>query len=1218
MNQFVCRAVFALLLCCGAGAAQAQCVSLNAVDVPYTENFNSLATSGTDNVLTIPGLQLLEAGGGARDNELYAADNGVSNTGDTYSYGTTDSSDRALGALQSGSLIATSGACFVNNTGAAIESVDVAYTGEQWRLGTADRADRIDVQYSLDATDPATGTWTDVPTLVFSTPNTAAPTGAKDGNAAENRTALSANIGGLSIASGATFWIRWIDVNGSGADDGLAVDDFSLIPHGEGGGGEPVLSISDTGAAEGDSGLSPFFFVVSLNQPAGPGGVSYSIVSSDGTATENGADSDYAMLSGGGFIPEGQTSQTQQVLVRGDTTPEDNETFFVTLSNPEGAVLGDAQGVGTINNDDVILTPIGAVQGSGQMSPLVGDTVFVEGIVTGRKSNGFFVQSADGEGDGNDATSDGVFVFTGSAPPAAAAVGNRVQTSGTVVEFIPSADPGQLPLTELGGAVTVTLLTIGNDLPAPVQLSAELPAPDGALDQLERLEGMRVTAASFTVVAPTGGSTNEPNATGTTNGIFNVVVTGTPRPFREPGIQFPDQPPAGTIPPIPQWDFNPELLTVVSRALGGPALDVVVGSQIEFLTGPLDYGFRRYTIDPDPMSVPSISPPPPPLAARLPTADEFTVASYNMERFFDTVADPDVDDPVLTPTAFANRLNKASLAIRDYLNTPDVLGVVEMENLTTLQAVADKVNADAVTAGQPDPQYVAYLFEGNDVGGIDVGFLVKTGEVAAGVDRVEVVEVTQLGLDETWTEPDGDTALLNDRPPLQLDAVVHYADGREFPITAIVVHQRSLNGAEDADANGERVRAKRQRQAEYLAEQIDALQTADPDRAITVLGDFNAFEFNDGLTDAMNVVTGTPTPDNETAVAGDGVDLVDPDLLNLYIEEPADQRYSFVFDGNAQSLDHILINQALGAAAADVTLDHARINADYPEVNRNDANSPSRLSDHDPAIVYIATAVADLSVVVEADPADVDVGGTMTFTTTVANAGPDDAEFPGIGFAADAELPDLALDAPDGVTCDVPTIGGGTTTVACTTDVLADGDSIVLLVTATAPVAAAGETVTLTAAASSQTPDLVPGNDSASAAVAVAATADLQMQIEGPEQIPRGDSGFYNVWLDNAGPASASSMVVDLVVRLRPGLVTMTTDETFWTCELLPSTVYHTRCTANEMLPAGEDIGFGIGVETAGRLVPPRFTVSARVQSANDDPVPANDRDEVQVSLTRP
>ena len=140
------------------------------------------------------------------------------------------------------------------------------------------------------------------------------------------------------------------------------------------------------------------------------------------------------------------------------------------------------------------------------------------------------------------------------------------------------------------------------------------------------------------------------------------------------------------------------------------------------------------------------------------------------------------------------------------------------------------------------------------------------------------------------------------------------ADGRTFPITVIVVHQRSLNGAEEDSAGGVRVRAKRQRQAEYLANLIQALQTADPDRNITVLGDFNAFEFNDGYVDAMNVVTGTPTPDNQTAVAGDGVDLVDPDLMNLFVEEPADQRYSFVFDGNAQSLDHVLINQALGAA----------------------------------------------------------------------------------------------------------------------------------------------------------------------------------------------------------------------------------------------------------------------------------------------------------------
>jgi hypothetical protein len=572
---------------------------------------------------------------------------------------------------------------------------------------------------------------------------------------------------------------------------------------------------------------------------------------------------------------------------------------------------------------------------------------------------------------------------------------------------------------------------------------------------------------------------------------------------------------------------------------------------------------------------------------------------------------------VLTPAAFANRLNKASLAIRNYLNTPDIVGVVEMENLATLQAVADKINADAVAADQPDPQYVAYLQEGNDVGGIDVGFLVKSAEVAAGIDRVEVIAVTQLGLDETWTEPDGDTALLNDRPPLQLDAVVHYADGREFPITAIVVHQRSLNGAEDATVDGERVRAKRQRQAEYLAGQIQAMQAADSDRRITVLGDFNAFEFNDGLVDAMNVVTGTPTPDPETAVVGDGVDLVNPDLLNLYIEEPADQRYSFVFDGNAQSLDHILVNEALGVAAADVTLDHARINADYPEVNRNEANSPSRLSDHDPAIAYIATAVADLSVVVEADPTDVDVGETMSFTATVANAGPDDAEFPGVGFAVDAELPDLAVDAPAGWTCGTPTVDSGETSVACDADQLADAAASQFTITATAPADEAGQAIALTAAVTSQTPDLVPGNDSDSASTTVSGVADLFTSIEGPTEFDRSTAVTYMITVASFGPSAAEDPVLHVTANV-PAARALLFQAENWNCEAQPGAGFHEVCVPEDGTLAGDAFEvFFLRIAADGKLIPPKFTIRTRIESATDDPAMANNTATLTSRLVR-
>src|SRR3546814_4634669 len=86
---------------------------------------------------------------------------------------------------------------------------------------------------------------------------------------------------------------------------------------------------------------------------------------------------------------------------------------------------------------------------------------------------------------------------------------------------------------------------------------------------------------------------------------------------------------------------------------------------------------------------------------------------------------------------------------------------------------------------QPDPQYAAYLEEGNDVGGIDVGYLVSTAEVGAGIPRVQVLGVTQEGKATTWIEPDGDTSLLNDRPPLLLQAQVNFSDRSEEPTSEL-------------------------------------------------------------------------------------------------------------------------------------------------------------------------------------------------------------------------------------------------------------------------------------------------------------------------------------------------------------------------------------------------------------------------------------------------
>jgi len=216
------------LLTAFASAASAQCVSLTTMGGAASEDFNTLASTGTSST-TPAGWYFLETGTNA--NTLYTAGTGSSNAGDTYSFGAAGSGERAFGTLLSGNLVSTVGACFTNNTGSTINNLTITYTGEQWRQGGTNRQDRLDFQYSLDATGLATGTWTDDDNLDFLAPNTGAVTGAYDGNAAANRVLLTDTITGLSIAPGGTAWIRWTDFNAAGADDGLGVDDFSITPN---------------------------------------------------------------------------------------------------------------------------------------------------------------------------------------------------------------------------------------------------------------------------------------------------------------------------------------------------------------------------------------------------------------------------------------------------------------------------------------------------------------------------------------------------------------------------------------------------------------------------------------------------------------------------------------------------------------------------------------------------------------------------------------------------------------------------------------------------------------------------------------------------------------------------------------------------------------------------------------------------------------------------
>ncbi len=219
-----------------APAAAQLCVQLNGA--VYRQNFNSLPVSGTSNTSsTIPiGFAFSESGSG--NNVTYAAGDGSSATANSYSFGTGTNTDRALGELggTAGGLQTILGGCFVNNTGFVINSFSLGFTGELWRLGAADgNLDRLDFQFSTTATSLNDGgiadpKWTDVNSLDFAAPipiNTGAA-GAKDGNAAANRTAKTpvAIIPAAGLPFGSTMFIRWVPLDLATAEDGLAIDDL--------------------------------------------------------------------------------------------------------------------------------------------------------------------------------------------------------------------------------------------------------------------------------------------------------------------------------------------------------------------------------------------------------------------------------------------------------------------------------------------------------------------------------------------------------------------------------------------------------------------------------------------------------------------------------------------------------------------------------------------------------------------------------------------------------------------------------------------------------------------------------------------------------------------------------------------------------------------------------------------------------------------------------
>ena len=585
---------------------------------------------------------------------------------------------------------------------------------------------------------------------------------------------------------------------------------------------------------------------------------------------------------------------------------------------------------------------IAEIQGDGAVSPHNGESVRFTCVVTATVKKGFYCQTPDDKADKDPKTSEGINVY-GENSADSVTVGNLVQVEGTVTEFRPKNQEIFLSITEISRP-TVKVLTKSVELPAPRILTTADLSPTGKLDQMERYEGMRVSA-DIVVVGPTGGYTNEKTGLATSNGTFFAVIQGTPRPFREPGIDIWTKVMDKLPPATPAFDMNPEILRINSvEQVGTKPLDLPAGATIKNLTGVVDYFKKFYTIIVDAAN--------PPVVENVkgffavsPAADrQVTIGSFNIENFFDdeTNSSNVAKEAVLSKDVFQNRLQKVSLAIRNVLSMPDILGIIEVENLKVLQKVAAKVNADAVAAGMPDPKYVAYLEEGNDARGIDVGFLVKA-------TKIKVIETKQLAKEEKLNySGDAPDAKLFDRTPLMLRAeVIDPKAAKPLALTVIVNHFKSYLGV-DSDKDGDRIRNKRRLEAEWVANYVLERQKADATERIIVCGDFNAFQFNDGYNDLIGILRGKSDPNvlNPSKLAtptglADLVDFIDPK-----------NKYSYTFDGSAQAIDHMLVNKPVRERL--LKFGFARVDADFPLVWANDATRPERVSDHDAPVVFLS------------------------------------------------------------------------------------------------------------------------------------------------------------------------------------------------------------------------------------------------------------------------
>jgi hypothetical protein len=544
------------------------------------------------------------------------------------------------------------------------------------------------------------------------------------------------------------------------------------------------------------------------------------------------------------------------------------------------------------------LTDITAVQGPGGQSPLLGRAVTVRGVVTGD-----FQGDAQLRGffiqqpvpDRDPATSEGLFIFA----PGAIDVkeGDYVQVSGVVAEF-PEAEAAARRVTQIANPGALTVCG-----PGPIILPRRVTLPLGSADSLERYENMRVILPQPLTVTSTADL-----------GRFGEVLLSAGGRLYHPNNGTDSRTPAQMSLSTLVLDDgstrqNPSPTPYFSAA--GPEGVRRLGDRVVGLTGVLTQGFGAYRVHPT--TPPRFLAVNPRTAAPAAVRGTLKAASLNVLNYFTTLDSRGAD----TAAELARQRDKIVAALQAM--DADVVGLIEVQN-DSGAALADLVAALNTRLGGPVYAALPSGITGTDE--IRVAMIYKPASV-------RTLGLPRIGTDARFTGEGGG------RLPLAQRFVSRANEGGFWFIVNHFKSKGSCPASGDVDQGQGCWNLARTQQAAALKDFAAGLVAGSGEADVLMVGDFNAY----------------PNEDPIAAIKEGGYE-------ELAARLPPEDRYSFVFDGQAGLLDHEFASASLGFQVSGVAIWH--INADEPMVidynteNKTDdryAPTPYRASDHDPVLV---------------------------------------------------------------------------------------------------------------------------------------------------------------------------------------------------------------------------------------------------------------------------